>query len=188
MEATCTTPKTCSVCKKTAGEELGHITTSNVCSRCNETIGAWTIDYFVDEFYRPTENEYIQTIVEGVFSNSATTASDLLAGVALSSITKRIGISLYEYGYYEVKNNGEDIVYSVTMLDSDGGKYYFYARMEEGSSNIIFDEDNSETIIEVLKQPGEVSFRLDEYNNPTTNYIFTVDTSNFATLYDQLFA
>ena len=34
VAATCTTPKTCSVCKATEGKALGHTTSTGVCSRC----------------------------------------------------------------------------------------------------------------------------------------------------------
>ncbi len=34
-DATCTTPKTCSVCKTTQGEAIGHTTENGICSRCN---------------------------------------------------------------------------------------------------------------------------------------------------------
>lgn len=36
--ATCTKAKTCSTCKATEGEPLGHTTDAGVCSLCNETI------------------------------------------------------------------------------------------------------------------------------------------------------
>ena len=56
-EATCTTPKTCSVCGETEGEAPGHVwkeatcTTAQTCSVCNEIMGvhlghlveSWTI-------------------------------------------------------------------------------------------------------------------------------------------------
>ncbi len=44
-EATCTTPKTCSLCRKTEGDSLGHnweeatCTTPKTCSVCDETVG-----------------------------------------------------------------------------------------------------------------------------------------------------
>ena len=36
VEATCETPKTCSVCGKTEGRRLGHDYEDNVCTRCGE--------------------------------------------------------------------------------------------------------------------------------------------------------
>ena len=36
--ATCTAPKTCSVCKLTEGDALGHTTDNGTCSRCNTVI------------------------------------------------------------------------------------------------------------------------------------------------------
>ena len=36
--ATCTAPKTCSVCKAKEGNPIGHTTDAGVCSRCHETI------------------------------------------------------------------------------------------------------------------------------------------------------
>ena len=39
-DATCTAPKTCTVCGATEGESLGHTTDNGVCERCGETIDA----------------------------------------------------------------------------------------------------------------------------------------------------
>ena len=41
-DANCTTPKTCSACKATEGEALGHTTDNGECDRCHETIGGTT--------------------------------------------------------------------------------------------------------------------------------------------------
>ena len=38
VDATCTTPKTCSKCGATEGEALGHTTTSGKCERCGQMI------------------------------------------------------------------------------------------------------------------------------------------------------
>lgn len=38
VSATCTTPKTCSVCGITSGEPLGHTTDAGICAICNERI------------------------------------------------------------------------------------------------------------------------------------------------------
>ena len=38
QDATCTEPKTCSVCKLTEGEALGHTTRFGKCSTCNEYV------------------------------------------------------------------------------------------------------------------------------------------------------
>ena len=37
-EATCTEPKTCTICGETEGEALGHTVDIGICSRCGEAV------------------------------------------------------------------------------------------------------------------------------------------------------
>ena len=192
-DATCTEPKRCSLCYKIEGTELGHTTKQGTCSRCSEYVGkkTWTMDEFVDEFDQPTGDKFISTRVEGKFSNSATTNSELIATMQITS--NSVSIILREYGYYIVKNSSASEYdterYDIVMMDTKGNKSgYMRGRMYgEGDYRIYFDSTSDETrILNALKEPGEVSFYIEYKNYTTSTYSFTVETSNFKDLYNQL--
>jgi hypothetical protein len=61
------------------------------------------LKYFVDEFGDATKDAYLNAIVKGLFSNSATTDSDLYVSVLISKY--EISLGLFEYGSSLVKGN-----------------------------------------------------------------------------------
>lgn len=185
-DATCTEFKTCSVCGETDGDELGHTTEQGVCSRCNEFIGTatWDLSEFVDEFDNPTGEKYLRTIATGQFSNSATTDSELIAGLIVTE--DYIVIRLLEYGSYLVKCSYGHDDYDVIMLDANGYKHYLSGTMYAGTSHIGFSSNDRKKILSALKESGDISFYIEDVEYSTTNYLFTIETSNFSVLYNQL--
>jgi len=121
----------------------------------NSTIAAqsnddFTLKYYVDEFGDPTDNAFLFNMVEGVFSNSATTNSRLSVAILISK--GEIGLGLFEYGdnlvkwssytNYMVKMklpNGE-VVEDRIILDKEVNRFFlseaFYWKKD---SLVIFD-------------------------------------------------
>ncbi len=66
---------------------------------------AWVLDYYVDEFRLPTDEPYVTNAepIIGIFSNSATTDSDLLVSILVDE--DGLAIMLDEYGSSRVKNS-----------------------------------------------------------------------------------
>ena len=182
--ASCEKPKTCSLCSATEGSALGHTTTTGKCTRCEKNFGAWELGEFVDEFKQPTGEKYISTQVSGTFSNSATTNSNLIAILQVTS--EDVAIMLWEYGSHSVKCSYKWDEYSITMMDANGNKYYLNGTMYSGSSRIYFEESDESTVINALNQTGSVSFYIVLSDITTTNYLFTVECSNFKELYSQI--
>lgn len=156
------------------------------------TDGIWSVSYYVDDFNQATSDWYIvnKSYLEGTFSNSATTNSQLLAEVVVDSLQGgRISFFLYEYGSYQVKNNSSSLTdeYSITMRTQDGTDYAMTGFMAPGSDRIFIDTDYVSQVIDAMKKPGIVSFYVKEVSAYTsgTSYLFSCETSNFSTLYAQ---
>lgn len=197
-EATCshsglTEGKQCSVCKTTLVKRetipaKGHTTTTGTCANCGADFGLWEINYYVDEFQRPTDKAYIsnKTRFTGTFSNSATTNSRL--SIRIAAEKDYIAILLYEYGSNLVKNSSSKYVdeYDVTIRTPDGKKTTFSGGINPGGNRIVFSVKDMKSVLNILKSNQEIDFYIVESDRPTTSYLFTVEQSNFAELYNKL--
>ena len=198
VEATCTTAgstegKKCSACGEVlvAAENvaaLGHTTTSGTCTRCNKSMGSFSIDYYVDEFNQPTKDGYVYnpSYFLGTFSNSATTDSTLTVQMLVDK--EDIAFFLYEYGKYQVKNSSSYSVdkYNITMKTADGTKHSLKGTVYCGGDRLFIDSKYKSKVIEALKSGETVSFYIEEKDRATTQYLFAVSSSNFADKYTQL--
>lgn len=73
----------------------------------------WTQRSYVDEFGDKTDQIYYSYLAEGVFSNSATTNSQLMAIFDLNLKNEYVGIRLYEYGNRQQKH----LIYGDKLCD-----------------------------------------------------------------------
>ena len=182
--ATCTTAKTCSLCQETSGKALGHTTDTGKCSRCGENFSSWELGEFTDEFNQPTGKKYIGSECVGTFSNSATTNSKLTAYIQIDST--QIGIMLWEYGSMLVKgiySSGED--FNITILDENGTKYYYSTTLYKNSSRIYFNSSDRTEIINLIRNNDSLQIYIKSAKF-TSSYLFTLDTTGFASFYSQL--
>lgn len=136
----------------------------------------WQIDIFNDEFGDPTSEKYLRTIVSGVFSNSATSNSELHVKVLVTKTD--IGIFLHEYatsnppqvfigiGTIKMKNSANEIidVQSSGDWNQNGG--------------IKISNANFTKFIDFLKKSeGDIKVVIhDEYNS---EYNFNIDVTSF---------
>ena len=179
---------TCSVCGDSYREEvqaLGHTTDSGECLRCGRLIGLWHPTFYVDEFSNPTDVAYLRNIdyIEGTFSNSATTNSDLNVRFLIDADS--IAIKLWEYGRYEVKAYSTTD-YSITFLDDSGKKHYTEGTMYKNGDRIYLEDW---TFVSLLQKNEALSVYMREeskYGYKTT-YRFTVEQDNFRKAYSQFY-
>lgn len=147
----------------------------------------WTEGNYVDEFNNPTGIKYMTAIFSGTFNNSATTKSKLTVVFLIDYCS--YSIKLYEYGNSLVKNYySKDKRYNITILTQDNTKVYFDGHMDASGDRIfigkcntynqIFKESESE-LLSILNNGGKISMYIEEYNNSLTNYLFTVDLTDF---------
>lgn len=147
----------------------------------SESAGVWQMSYYVDEFKNPTNYGYITTSVNGVFSNTATTDSKLTAKFIVDS--EDFTIKLYEYGSQEVKSIDFES-YAITFLDADGIKHYIHGLIQKNGDRIEISGDDKDELLKAFQKEGKISFYIEETNRPTTNYLFSVETSNFLDVYN----
>lgn len=88
-----------------------------------------------------------------------------------------------------MKNSSSGYVdeYNVTMKRADGTKYDLTGTIYCGGDRLIIDSACKSQVLEALKSGEKVSFYIVESERTTTTYLFTVNTSNFAEKYTELF-
>lgn len=152
--------------------------------------GIWAVKYYVDDFDQPTDQWYITTddYFEGNFSNSATTKSELnvLMAVDNEEDKTRIAIFLYEYGRNLVKNSSTEYVdkYDVTMRTADGTDHSMTGTIYCGADRVFIDDEYVDEVLDAMKGEGTVSFHLVDSERTTSTYLFSIETSNFGSVYD----
>lgn len=185
LSATCTAPKTCTICNETIGTALGHTTDSGVCSRCGENFSAWEISEYTDEFNMPTSEKYIISIdLYGTFSNSATTNSKLYAALQIDK--SDIGIMLWEYGSHLVKGTFDSESYPITILDSSGAKHSFTGTIYKSDTRVYFRSADRERVLNLLRNNNKLSIYLKSSKYSISTYLFEIDTKGFNEAYKQI--
>ena len=149
-------------------------------------LGVWKEKYFVDEFNDPTDEKYVLGLFKGTFSNSVANNSELLVKMIISMNNGKpcIGIELYEYGSYLVKNTGSGKAeYIFSMKDENGEVYTFCYSMwssrmffeNKGISKWVADE---QIIIDLLKSNKTLKFSISDNNSYSrSTYRFTIEDS-----------
>ncbi len=182
--ATCTSPKTCSMCGKTSGSALGHTTSTGTCSRCGINFSSWEQGEYVDEFKQPTGKKYLFCDSTGTFSNSATTNSKL--SVALQVDLDDIGIMMLEYGNILVKGIYDSEDYSITILDDDNVKYYYTGTIYKGGIRIYFKNADEGSVLNLLKNNSQLQFYIKSTKYSISTYLFSINTVGFTAAYESL--
>jgi hypothetical protein len=123
VNATCTVPKTCNVCKRTEGDALGHTTQFGTCSRCNQNISITPTISFSKSYYKI----YFLYEKDGKVVNPGTARGvldDLSATVDVKSNGK-CNIELALKGEVErVENSKSSLSFYLYVYDAAGNIVY----------------------------------------------------------------
>lgn len=184
QSATCIKAKTCSKCNETIGEALGHTTDAGFCSRCNENCTAWDLGEYNDEFKQPTGKKYMVARAIGIFSNSATTDSDLIACVQIDQ--DNVAILLWEYARNLVKGIYDYEYYQVTILDENETKHTFTGTIYKGDTRIYFKDNDRERVFDLLKNNDSLYIYLVASKYSVSTYLFEIDTKGFSAIYNSI--
>lgn len=146
----------------------------------------WEKMYYVDEFDQPTDDYYLCNIIDGTFSNSATT-DDILT-VVLFLDEDGLRIRLIEYGSNFVKGYHSDgTSYTATVLMPSGEKTKMSCNLDYGSDRLKFNAKANEMLLEALREEKDIKIRIDEEDG-ISSYLFTIPgAEGFGELYDSLF-
>ena len=145
----------------------------------------WEVKYFVDDFGDFTDSGYISASLEGKFSNSATTNSDL--GVRFIITKQSVAIKLYEYNRnHPVSGKISEKEY--TILVKHNGAKLPQMSGENYSDRIVMMSIYSEHLIKLFKGGGSFIFVIKQREGSASEYKFKLkDTSGFALAWDQLY-
>ena len=150
----------------------------------------WHIDHYVDNFQQPTDESYIANMTPfvGTFSNSAT--RDSLLYVKVVADAKDAAFFLYEYGRDNpVKNSSSNYTdpYNITMRLADGTETAMTGTMYCGGDRVYVDDAYYDAVIAALNQEDTtVAFYIEDAERTVSHYLFTIETSNFPELYQEL--
>ncbi|MCK3684232.1 hypothetical protein [Maribellus sp. YY47] len=138
-------------------------------------LGSWDIGYYVDDFGERTGEFFVSMFVNGTFSNSATTNSDLKVRFMIDKNSSRI--QLYEYARdHPVK--GEGFIY-FKIRDKNNKEFEIRAYNSDHGNTTIEDEYDKK-LRNILLNGGEIKFvaEADKYGSPST-YKFAIDNADW---------
>ena len=143
--------------------------------------GSWQIGTFTDEFGQKTNDKFLLLEGAGVFSNSATTNSRLLAAIYVTGSDDDVSILLGEYGSSIVKTSD---TYDVHVKDSKGQVFDMTMRGDPDTGRLtpVYYDYDSATMTHILNSNGFVYFSIkerDSYGTSST-YVFKVDMTGYA--------
>lgn len=144
----------------------------------------WEEKFYVDSFGDPTEKAFLtlDSPIQGVFSNSATTDSLMFVMFIASKGEDTISFKIFEYGYNNV--NSVDIeYYDVKTKDIDNNVLSFQAMLFKDRFYIV--NEDYDTVVKLFKTGDPVKFMIrgTEYNINTI-YNFKLDSvTGFKELY-----
>jgi|WetSurMetagenome_2_1015567.scaffolds.fasta_scaffold567202_1 hypothetical protein len=148
----------------------------------------WSVRYYVDEFGDPTSRSYIYSgKISGVFSNSATTNSRLIADILIDRSDK-ISFQLYEYGgNHPIKGYHPDGEYFDFFIKDDQGlKSAFIGILDQGSDRIRFNlPDDAKKFHKTLLNNNEIKVFIQNDDTPTSKYSFTIHAIGYKEIYKE---
>ena len=141
--------------------------------------GAWELKNYSDDFGEPTENKYLVLMGDGVFSNSATSNSQLRVVFFIDGDS--FSFRLFEYGSSPVKD--DDHVYTTRIKDSEGVVHDFRL-WNSGQSGQIgpmsFSSEDYNKMLDILKKGGEIIVTMKYSSYSDSDYRFKLDVGGFA--------
>ena len=140
--------------------------------------GGWELLAYVNEFGEESNNKFLLIEGEGVFSNSATTGSEMRAYLYVEK-EGYFAFKLIEYKSSIVKSSN---AYSYHIKDSQG-EVYEMTLYNSNSSGRMLSLRNSDkaTMLKILNNSGVITVsvkELDSYGTPDT-YLFKMDVTGF---------
>jgi hypothetical protein len=134
----------------------------------------WNLNYFVDDFGEKTKNAFLSTVVEGVFSNTATENSKLYAGFIIRD-SSSVYLQLFEYGGNNPVKASSREDYIVMIQDKDGERL----RLEAVNySDRIGFSNKSVQVHNALMKGGNLKFRMYEKDRTSSNYSFEIENAD----------
>ncbi len=166
--------------------EDGTWSYENQIGNSSEYNGIWKIDYYVDEFGDPTNSGFISNeIINGTFSNSATTNSKLRVLFLIDE--DDVAIMLYEYGNRKVKSTSSKNYHIYLKHRGEKVKKYIDAGNSSDRLTITYRKEKN-NFKNILKDGGDISVVIYEKGQyASSSYKFKFNADGFSNVYNKLF-
>lgn len=148
--------------------------------------GIWYVDHELDEFQEPTDNWYItaSSPFSGSFNDSDSSGAELSAELR---VDQEGGVSflLYQNGDSKLMNSYPDqtVAYKVSMRTPDGADHDLTGYMAGNGDRLSLQEEDRAAVLEALQGQGTIDFYIEEAEPPARNFLFSVETDNFSSIY-----
>lgn len=142
-----------------------------------DDVGIWKLGQYVDKFGDPTKEGFIVNgqPIKGVFSNTATTNSDLNVVLLINSASD-ISIQLYEYASNNPVKTYGTTKYAVLVKGNGGNKLNLSAT--NYSDRLSLNSTSSKKLFNELKSGGTIAFSIHETENSVNTYNFVIDNAD----------
>ncbi len=159
----------------------------------DEKTSKWKIENHVDEFNLPTDEKYLAGLtINGIFSNSATTDSDLSAAIFLEKYDEEPGflfiLALLEYREHYVSNSSSknEVWYDILVMDKNKTKHTLEGGMVPKGNTLLFPSDDDARLDKILREGGTVYFLIKNQEDSSNYYVFSIEADEYADLADEL--
>ena len=141
--------------------------------------GLWELRSYKDSFGEETNDRYLVLTGEGVFSNSATTNSELK--VVFFVDKDSFSFRLFEYGSFPVKD--DDASYVTRIRDGERNIQDFRLRNSGQSGQIrpyyIDQEEDYKKMVDLLNKGGEITVLMNYNYYSDSDYRFKLNVDGF---------
>lgn len=138
--------------------------------------GEWELKHYSDSFGEETNDKYLVLMGNGVFSNSATSNSNLKVVFFIDD--DNFSFRLFEYGSSPVKD--DDASYYTRIKDSEGNIHDFrlWNSGQSGQIGTYGNEDYKE-IVDILNKGGEITVLMNYNHYGQSDYRFKLNVDGF---------
>lgn len=138
--------------------------------------GAWELKRYSDSFGEETNDKYLVLMGDGVFSNSATSNSDLKVVFFIDG--ESFSFRLFEYGSSPVKD--DDSAY-VTRIKDNEGNIHDFRLYNSGQSGQIgaYGKETYDEIVDILKKGGDITVLMSYNDYGQSDYRFKLNVDGF---------
>ena len=140
--------------------------------------GYWGLNNFSDDFGEKSAEKYIALKGKGVFSNSATTRSEMSA--CLFADGNLFSFKFVEYNFSTVTSEDK---FKFKIKDSTGKVHEMTLQNTYTGQMMSIDKKDHETLTEILKKGGVITISAEEvgkyYSTLKSTYVFKMDVTGY---------
>ena len=178
LDATCTTAKTCSICGTTQGNALGHRYSEGYCIRCDEK----DPDY---KEYGSVQGEITYKYNNYVGNRGDTGAIILLIAQDVKSLPDRLGLGMMSENPDKVYNTTANGTGAYSFDHIPAGEYYIVVISKNTNENPdrVYESRTWGPVLSLFSEKGQSNAMLTAQTHKTRNDTITVydkETTNFS--------